>query len=118
MEKNYVVLSSPMLLETGNFSMIELTVAQATAWVKDNDPKNYVGHSTSLIVGLEPATSREICEGYDAALALKPIGRLEFGKEYSKPELEEIGVSCFLITKTPAYPHGDRIRDYGYRSRR
>ena len=99
MEKNYVVLSSPMLLEVGNFSMEELSVEEATAWVVKNAPTNFVGHSTSLIVGLEPAASREICEGYDAALALKPIGRLEFGKEYSKPELEEIGVSCFLITK-------------------
>lgn len=99
MEKNYVVLSSPMLLETGNFAMIELTVAQATAWVEEHSPKNYVGHSTSLIVGLEPATSREVCKGYDVALALKPIGRLEFGREYTKAELEEIGISCFLITK-------------------
>ena len=115
MEKNYVVLSSPMLLEVGNFNMKELSIEEATKWVQDNAPTNFVGHSTSLIVGLEPAISREVCKGYDVALALKPIGRLEFGKEYSKPELEEIGVSCFLITKTP---HGDRIRDYGYRSRR
>ena len=118
MEKNYVVLSSPMLLEVGNFNMVELSIEQATQWVEEFSPKNYVGHSTSLIVGLAPATTREVCSVYDQALALKPQGRLEFGREYTKQELLEVGISCFLITKTPAYPHGDRIRDYGYRSRR
>ena len=100
MEKNYVVLSTPMLLEVGEFKMIELTVEEATQWVVKNTPTNYVGHSTSLIVGLEPAVTREVCEAYDVALALKPVGRLTFGVEYTKEELEAIGVSCFLITKS------------------
>ena len=110
MEKNYVVLSSPMLLEVGNFNMKELNIEQATQWVKEFSPKNFVGHSTSLIVGLTPATSREVCRVYDQALALKPVGRLEFGREYSKEELLEIGVQCFLITKTPSHSPRDYSR--------
>lgn len=94
-----VVLSTSMILEEGNFLCRKIELEEAQQWVTQFNPTNYVGHSTAGVVGLEPATSREQCEGYDEALVLKVMGRLEFGKEYSVEEILAIGVQPMLITK-------------------
>lgn len=95
---NKVILSTPMLLTTGLFRMEEITLEEAKAWVVANNPTNFVGHQTVKVLGLEPATSRDVCSGYDQALSLKVNGRIEFGKEYTVDEILEVGVICFLIT--------------------
>lgn len=94
-----VILSSPMMLECGDFTMEQITLNDARTWVLVNKPTNYVGHATVRVLGLEPATSREVCTGYERALVLKVNGRLDFGREYTSEEIEEIGVTCYLITK-------------------
>lgn len=93
-----VILSTPMLLTEGTFNMKEISLEEAKAWVAENNPVNFVGHQTVKVLGLEPATNREACTGYQQALSLKVNGRVEFGKEYTVEEILEIGVSCFLIT--------------------
>ncbi len=96
---SYVVLSTSLLLEEGNFRCKNLSLEEATKWVEENNPQNFCGHQTCKVVGLEPATSREQCLGYTEALCLSANGRLEFGKEYSVEEVLEAGVSFKLVTK-------------------
>lgn len=96
---NKVVLSTTLLVEEGVFEMKALTIEEAAAWVRVNAPANFCGHQTVKVVGLQPSESRAQCSGFDQALCLKPLGRLEFGKEYSLPEILEIGVQPLLITK-------------------
>ena len=96
---SYVILSTTLILTTGNFHVTRLTQEEAIAWVKDHNPTNYCGHQTVKAVGLQPATSREVCNYYKSALCLKPLGRLEFGKEYSLEEILAVGVDYLLITE-------------------
>jgi hypothetical protein len=95
----HVILASPMLLEEGTFTMRSLSLDEAREWVKTHSPKNFVGHSTVKVLGLEPTTDRAVCEGFIEALTLKPHGRLEFGKEYSVDDILSIGITPFLISK-------------------
>lgn len=97
--KEYVVLSSPLLLEDGTFTRREITPDEARVWVETHRPKNFSGHETVKIVGLAPDKDRRQCNGYDEALVLQPRARLEFGREYSVAEIEEIGVDAVLITR-------------------
>jgi hypothetical protein len=94
-----VILSVPMLLEDGVFERTTITLEEAKKWVTDNSPVNYVGHSTVRILGIEPSTTREVCEKYTQALCLKVNGRLDFGKEYTVEEVLAIGITVTLITK-------------------
>ena len=93
----HVILSTPLLLEVGTFTMEEVSLDEAKAFA--SIAKNYCGHQTVKILGIEPSTSREVCNTYTQALCLKPIGRLEFGKEYTVEEIQAIGIKYFLITK-------------------
>lgn len=94
-----VILSTPMLLTEGTYSMRYLTVDEAIEWVKTHNPKNYVGHSTVRVLGIEPATDRSVCTSYDQALSLKVNGRVEFGREYTAEEILSIGVTAMLIER-------------------
>ena len=95
-----VILSTALILQEGRFIAENITIEEASQWVKENNPKNYCGHATTLAVGIEPSKTRDICIEYDQALVLKPIGRLEFGREYTLQEVVEIGVQPMLISKT------------------
>ena len=99
MPDRQVILSTPMLLEPGTFRMDVLSLEEARHWVEENNPTNFCGHQTVKVLGLEPAQSREVCQGYDQALCLKPNGRLEFGKEYTVDEVLAIGVTPLLIQR-------------------
>ena len=94
-EHKDVILSTALLLEEGTFTMEEINLEDAKIFA--SFAKNFVGHSTVRVLGIEPATSREVCEGYDRALVLKVQGRVEFGKEYTVEEILEIGVRFYLI---------------------
>lgn len=95
---NTVILSTPLLVETGDFRMEEISLDQARQLAEG--ATNFVGHSTVKLLGIEPAKDRGVCETYDKAIVIKPAGRLEFGREYSVEEIEEIGYTIFLISKT------------------
>ena len=97
--KKYVILSTPLLLEEGVFRARNITLDKAREWVRTHNPQNFCGHQTVKVLGLEPAQTREACNGYDEALCLKPVGRLEFGREYTVEEILEIGVTPFLISR-------------------
>ncbi len=94
-----VVLSSPILLEDGEFKRQTITLSEAREWVEVQEPEIFTNHETVKILGLEPAKERKTCEGYDEALVLQPVHRLEFGREYTRQEIEEIGVTAILISK-------------------
>ena len=93
-----VILSSPIILETGRFKMRELTLREAKQWL-DRTVKCYSSHQTVKILGIEPATTRENCDSYNEALIVTPNKRLEFGKEYSVEEISNIGFKIMLIVK-------------------
>lgn len=93
------ILSTPLLLEVGEFSMSEISLEQAMNLVNTNEVDNFCGHQTVKLLGLEPDTSRRACSGYSIALTFKVNGRLEFGREYTVEEIEAIGYSIFLIRK-------------------
>jgi hypothetical protein len=94
-----VILSSPILIEDGTFTRKTITQREAQDWVDKNRPLNFSGHQTTKILGVEPAATREITKSYDEALIISPQDRLEFGREYTKEEIEEIGVTFVLIEK-------------------
>jgi hypothetical protein len=94
-----VILSTPMLLEEGAYTMRYISLEEAAEWVKTHNPKNYVGHSTVRVLGIEPTADRSVCDGYDQALSLKVMGRTEFGREYTAEEILAIGVTAMLIER-------------------
>ena len=98
---NKVILSTKLMLGQGIFASREISLEEAKMWVKTNAPKNFCGHETVKILGLQPAVTRETCQGYDEALCLVVNGRLEFGREYSIEEIQEIGVIFTLVKFWP-----------------
>lgn len=99
MEK--VILSTKLMLNQGVFLSREISLEEAKKWAQDNNPRNYCGHETVKILGLQPAVTRETCQGYSEALCLAVNGRLEFGREYSIEEIQEIGVIFTLVKYWP-----------------
>lgn len=96
-----VILSAPILIEDGCYCTGILTHEETIAWVKKFNPTNFCGHQTVKIIGLEPANARHDCDGYERALIIQPIKRLEFGREYSAEEILEIGCVYRVISKMP-----------------
>ena len=92
-----VILSTTIILEVGKYEMLEIGLEGAKEFAKSAE--NFVGHTTVKILGIEPAKDRKNCDSYDEALILKPLKRLEFGKEYTLKELEQIGFTYFLISR-------------------
>ena len=92
-----VILSTSMLLECGTFEMKEVSLEEAKNFAKTAE--NFVGHSTVRILGIEPTTERKTCTSYDEALVIKVNKRLEFGKEYSIQEIENIGYKIYKIKR-------------------
>jgi len=99
--KTRVILSTKLLLEPGTFRAKEITQEQAIAWLSLVQVENYCGHETDRILGLEPDRSRKNCPGYDEALAVNAKSRLDFGREYTRAEIEAIGVEFTLIKRMP-----------------
>ena len=93
------ILSSTIVLQPGTFVVERITLSEARDWVKENEPVCFSTHDTVKILGVEPAKNRLACTGYETALCIKPNHRLDFAKQYTKDEVEEIGVRCFLIKK-------------------
>lgn len=95
-----VILSTKLIIGEGHFFVKSLTRSEAQEWVNTSSPDNYCGHATVRLLGLEPDKSRRQCDGYDQALAINARARLDFGREYTKEEIEQIGVEYTLICKT------------------
>jgi hypothetical protein len=93
------ILSSSIIFEPGIFKVSNLTIPEAKEWVKNNNPTCFSTHDTVKILGVTPAKSRLACNSYVEALCLKPNQRLDFHREYSLAEMEEIGVTIFLIKR-------------------
>jgi len=94
-----VILSSSIIFEPGTFVVERWTLSEAKEWVNTHNPKNYSTHDTVKILGIEPRKSRASCSTYVEALCLKPNERLDFGRQYTQEEIEEVGVKCFFIRK-------------------
>jgi len=99
MKGKLAILSSPLLLEDGVFERATLTHQEAMEMVKNSTVEVFTNHQTVKILGLEPAKDRGSCMGYETALVLQPAKRLEFSREYTVEEVEEIGVNYILIIK-------------------
>lgn len=108
----HVILSSPLLIEDGDFNRKTITRTEAQTWVDENGPINFSQHETVKILGVEPASTREETISYDEALVISPQKRLEFGREYTVKEIEAIGVNFVLITKVDDKPSDLRIVEY------
>ncbi len=96
-----VILSTSLIIGEGTFEAKAISQDEAQAWLDEGPFTNYYGHETVRILGLKPDRSRQSCVGYDEALTLKPNDRLEFGREYSREEIERIGVEFVLIRRIP-----------------
>ena len=94
-----VVLSSPLILEAGEFESRYISLEDAMNWIEAGSLENYCNHETIKILGLVPPKSRESATYYDEALCIKTKERLEFGREYTVEEIEEIGYNIILIKK-------------------
>lgn len=94
-----VILSTTMLLTPGQYVMEEISLEQAKEIIKKHSVENFVGHDTVKLLGIEPAKDRKECGDYDIAIVIKPHKRLEFGKEYSKEDIESIGYTIYKIQK-------------------
>jgi hypothetical protein len=95
--ENRVILSAVLPSEGGQI-LYRLTKEQAQKWLKKGPYKNFVGHETVRLLGIEPAAERTVCgDDWGQALVIKPKGRLERGREYSAEEIEEIGYEIWLI---------------------
>jgi len=92
-----VILSSTLLLEEGTFSMRKVDLAEAADFARDAEL--FCSHETVRILGINPDTARKVCGGYDEALVIKPHNRLEYRREYTLAEIEEIGYDLFIIKK-------------------
>lgn len=94
-----VILSTALLLEDGGYKRQTISMSEAVAWVAEHQPENFCGHATVKLLGLEPAP-RKSCKGYSQALCVRPKTRLEFGRDYSLSELQDLGVEleCVLVT--------------------
>lgn len=93
-----VILSTKLIIGEGLFLSRSVSLVEAQKWVVDNNPINFCGHQTVKLVGLTPATTRDQCVGYTEALCLSAKGRLDFGREYTVEEIEDIGVDFTLVT--------------------
>lgn len=93
------ILSSSIVFEAGVFEVERWTLHEAREWVKKNNPTCFSTHDTVRVLGVEPAKSRLACNSYVEALCVKPNERLDFAKQYTISEIEEIGVKCFYIRK-------------------
>jgi hypothetical protein len=99
------ILPSPIIIGEGTFRAKPFSRDCAANWLASGPVENFCGHQTTKILGIEPATERRDCIGYDEALVLKPKKRLEFGREYSAAEVEQIGVDYLLIRHDNAIDH-------------
>lgn len=97
MAETKVILSTTILLGTGNWKMEEITLAEARAFA--TEAENFCGHPTVKLLGIMPTTDRKECLGYEEAVVIKPSGRLEFGRDYSVEEIEKIGYTIFKISR-------------------
>ena len=94
------ILSSPLILEAGTFKVEHISLEEAKRLVDTASAvHNHCGHQTVKLLGLPPVKGRPAADGYEVALAIKPGKRLEFGREYSLEEIEEIGYTIFKISK-------------------
>ena len=96
-KKKKVILSSPLIFETGKFVSRIITVKEAKKWAVGAE--NFCGHETVRVIGIKPVKIRKTCTSYKEALVLRVHKRLEFGQEYSVEEILAIGITPFLITK-------------------
>ncbi|MCF7853903.1 MAG: YddF family protein [Candidatus Pacebacteria bacterium] len=97
--ENAVIISAPLIIQEGEYSVRRIGIEEARAWVRQHQPVNYCGHATVRVLGYEPAATRRHCPGYTEALAIKPAKRLEFGREYTRKEIEAIGFDLLLISR-------------------
>lgn len=92
-----VVLSTPLLIGEGTFRNQGVSLEQARHWCEKHSPQVFTQHETVKVLGIEPAAERKSCTGYDEALVVVPAKRLEFGREYTLAEIEEIGVTIQIV---------------------
>jgi len=93
-----VVVVSAFIPAPGKWNIQELTLEESKKLVeKADNVEVYTQHQTVKLIGLEPDSQRKTYSpNGEIQLWLKPNSRLEFGREYSLEELQEIGVTPYL----------------------
>jgi len=101
------VLNTSIVTADGTYTLESITPDQAIQLAAAADLDSAVGHEStaqilSTILGLEVPVNRQMFaqEPGQRALIFKLNGRPEPGKELSRQELEEIGFSFKLLTRT------------------
>lgn len=101
------ILNTSIVTTDGEYTLSSITPAEAVALAADADLDSAVGHDStaailSTILGREVPVCRQIFAqaAGQQAIIFKLNGRPEPGKELSRAELEEIGFSFKLLTRT------------------
>jgi len=94
-----VVIVSAFIPCEGIYEIKRISKDEAIDLINKNELAGiYTNHQTIKILGLEPCQGRPIFNpnGDEIQLWIKPKGRLEFGREYSIEEIEEIGYDIWI----------------------
>lgn len=101
------ILNTSIVTADGNYTVKTITPDAAIALVRDADIDSAVGHDStaailSTILGVTVPVSRQLFvqQVGQQAIVFKLNGRPEPGRELSRSELEQIGFTFKLITRT------------------
>ena len=94
--KKISVVSSFIPAE-GRWDIKKISLEEAKNLLQGAEVAVYSGHQTVKILGLSPAEGRPIyVPAGETQLWVKPKGRLDFGREYTAEEIEQIGYDIFV----------------------
>ena len=94
-----IVIVSAFIPAEGIYEIKKVNKDEAIKNINENELVGiYTNHQTIKILGLEPCNGRPVFNptGKEIQLWIKPKGRLEFGREYSIEEIEEIGYDIWI----------------------
>jgi len=94
-----VAITSAFIPVQGKFKFKIISKQDAISLIKTNELVGiFTGHQTVKILGLKPVQGRPVYNPQPDHIQLwiKPKGRLEFGKEYTIEEIEEIGYDIWV----------------------
>lgn len=106
--KKLALLNTSILTTAGNYTLTDITLAEARQLVSDNDGNldSAIGHASTAeimttLLGVDVPVNRQMFsqEQGQKALVFKLNGRPEEGKILTAAEIEDIGYKFQLLTR-------------------
>jgi len=110
------ILNTTILVSSGVFAAIPVSVLQARSLVRKMGYRSHVGHESTAkiltkLLGVSVAYDRMPFNGDGPALCFKLLGRAPEGTVLTVPEIEAIGFDLRMITPLGPIPKpGDRVQ--------